>query len=250
MDKSKELQIYCYTHKMPGYGLVDDEYHTPLHVGKAEHPGTYVCELTDSTGDNISDRNYCFREVTGMYWLWKNNPDVKYIGTEHYRRRYDANPRDIIDWLDRTNGIIMLQSASIGAGTLFQQYGFGHSFYDINIIREIVAMKYPEYLGNFNDNVLLGCNSWISNLDTFNGICSFVFDIINAFIHEQRLDTKDSIIRHIQRHCEYKNAEYMDDYIQYQLGIFGFISERLVSMYVMHNFKNKIMVPPQVPGLK
>lgn len=43
MDKSKNLQIYCYTHKMPEYGLCDDYYHTPLHVGKENHivPGLY-----------------------------------------------------------------------------------------------------------------------------------------------------------------------------------------------------------------
>lgn len=45
--------------------------------------------IGDDTGDNISDKNREYCELTGIYWAWKNydklgNPD--YIGFMHYRR--------------------------------------------------------------------------------------------------------------------------------------------------------------------
>ena len=57
MKKSNKIQLYCYTHKIPEYGLVDDEIHTPVHVGKELHKNVVVCDVCDNTGDNISHLN-------------------------------------------------------------------------------------------------------------------------------------------------------------------------------------------------
>lgn len=51
--------------------------------------------IGDDTGDNISDKNRRYSELTGLYWAWKNydkigNPD--YIGLNHYRRQFLFNP--------------------------------------------------------------------------------------------------------------------------------------------------------------
>ena len=71
MEKSEQLQIYVLTHKIPPYGLPDDEYRTPIHCGKSLND-SFVCELGDDTGDNISCKNPWFVEDTGIYWVWKN----------------------------------------------------------------------------------------------------------------------------------------------------------------------------------
>ena len=62
-------------------GLLDSLSHTWLHSSMTG----------DDTGDNISDKNRNYSELTGIYWAWKNqnilnNPD--YIGFMHYRRQF------------------------------------------------------------------------------------------------------------------------------------------------------------------
>ena len=45
------------------------------------------CDLRDNTGDNISEENEEYSELTGYYWIWKNDTaDV--VGIEHYRRHF------------------------------------------------------------------------------------------------------------------------------------------------------------------
>ena len=43
--------------------------------------------IGDNTGDNISELNGLFCELTGLYWGWKNL-SADYIGLSHYRRLY------------------------------------------------------------------------------------------------------------------------------------------------------------------
>ena len=56
----------------------------PLQVGKTiSH---YDLDIQgDNTGDNISEKNPLYCELTGIYWLWKNTT-ADYKGLMHYRR--------------------------------------------------------------------------------------------------------------------------------------------------------------------
>ncbi len=58
----------------------------PVHVGSLGKPGIKGYQRDDQ-GENISDRNFTFCEMSGQYWAWKNlNAD--YIGQCHYRRYF------------------------------------------------------------------------------------------------------------------------------------------------------------------
>ena len=71
----------CY-HRENDYYLNNDLL-IPVFLGGSSHANSML--HYDNTGDNISDKNYLYCELTGTYWLWKNvQADVK--GLFHYRR--------------------------------------------------------------------------------------------------------------------------------------------------------------------
>ena len=70
------------------YWMPEDPIYLPVQVGaegKADLGYT-----PDNTGQNISDKNAFYCELTGLYWAWKNL-DAEYLGLAHYRRHF-VNP--------------------------------------------------------------------------------------------------------------------------------------------------------------
>lgn len=66
------------------YFSYEDDIITPIYVG-AKTNKENLKYLKDSTGDNISEKNENFCELTGIYWIWKN-VDADFYGMMHYRR--------------------------------------------------------------------------------------------------------------------------------------------------------------------
>lgn len=65
--------------------LPKDDVYLPIQVGKALHPDLDLGFQPDNTGENISEKNPYYSELTAIYWAWKNcNAD--FIGLVHYRR--------------------------------------------------------------------------------------------------------------------------------------------------------------------
>ena len=105
------------------------DYVFPLQVG-AERHHLRIADLMDNTGDNISDRNGNYSELTGLYWLWKNklcdqqapsavingesekggnekeeneeheNHERQYYGFGQYRRMLEFSTDDLLRLLD------------------------------------------------------------------------------------------------------------------------------------------------------
>lgn len=66
--------------------IIDDGIYMPIHVGK--EISTIDLGITgDNTGNNISNKNPIYCEMTALYWAWKNLK-ADYIGLCHYRRYF------------------------------------------------------------------------------------------------------------------------------------------------------------------
>ena len=77
-----DIKIYTLTHKK--FNVPPDTLYVPLQVGSEEKEDLgYLC---DNTGENISALNCYYSELTGLYWIWKNDHETEYVGTCHYRR--------------------------------------------------------------------------------------------------------------------------------------------------------------------
>ena len=80
MKEKNKLKIAVATHKK--FQMPTQAGYFPLHVGKSRHTQKLSEYVGDDTGDNISDKNPFFCELTGLYWLWKNT-DSEYVGMVH-----------------------------------------------------------------------------------------------------------------------------------------------------------------------
>lgn len=75
----------------------DPEFVTSVQVGSA-FADIKMAECIDKLGDNISNKNGDYSELTGLYWIWKNKikrQDDKYYGLAHYRRFLELSEDDL-----------------------------------------------------------------------------------------------------------------------------------------------------------
>lgn len=210
-----DTRIYVMTHKK--IDAIPDDMYIPLHVGRAgKEDFGYV---GDDTGDHISEKNAVWCELTGIYWLWKN-VDCDNIGICHYRR-YFTREEKLLDqpYVEETlekHSIIVPNSSCVKEEKdVYDHYARRHAAKDLDICRETLFEKYPEYVGAFDiamQTILVSIgNMWITRKTIFDRYCSWLFDIL--FEVEKRLD--------------------YSDYDAYQARVIGFLAERLFRVWLL-----------------
>ena len=75
-----------------------------IQAGAAFAKNRLDCSFYDNDGENISNKNRQFCELTVLYWLWKNCA-TEWIGPEHYRRRFIL-PEDWTSRLGHVDAIL------------------------------------------------------------------------------------------------------------------------------------------------
>lgn len=80
------------------------EYIYPIQVGAA-NCDIRIADITDDRGDNISEKNVNYSELTGLYWVWKNKlcnsgtsdgENGQYYGLAQYRRMLVFSDDDLL----------------------------------------------------------------------------------------------------------------------------------------------------------
>ncbi len=213
-----KIRIYAMTHKRFDESNID--LYKPLFVGAAGKDNTYGY-LRDDEGDNISSKNCYYSELTGIYYIYKNVTDVDIIGTCHYRRYLvddnDSllNKEQIVGFLEEYDCIT---SKCLNLNYTYY-YGFSenHKPYYLDETRKVISRIYPDYLEDYdrlvNDKGTFFGNIMIARRELFCNYCKWLFDIL--------FELEDNIV--------------IEEEDSYHRRIFGFISEFLWYLWVVHN---------------
>ena len=235
-------KIFIVTHK--ALPIINNELYKPIQVGCADSIPNII---RDNTGEEISSKNENFCELTASYWIYKNVEDCQFVGICHYRRFFNFSPsrqkkiavKDFkktqtykasaektdkkISSILQNHDCIMIRAYDIKDGLSVSYYNsHGHRKSDWDTTIEIIKEFYPEYSNSvtrFLDNegkFHIG-NMMITTKEKWNNYHEWLFSIL--FELEKRIEIPTDSI---------------------QKRVFGYISERIINLYVYHNkFKIK-----------
>ncbi len=178
------VKIVVAAHK--AYTMPDDPIYAPVQVGAALS-NTDLGFVRDDGGDNISELNPSFCELTGLYYAWKNI-DADYLGLVHYRRHFTMGKEvltgaELEPYLGKILAFVP-KKQHYYIETLESHYAHTHYAEHLTVTREIIAEKYPDYLDAY-DHVLRQRSGHMFNMmvlekSLFDAYCAWLFDVLFA----------------------------------------------------------------------
>ena len=221
------IKIVIAAHK--NYTMPADPMYLPLHVGK-EISNVELPFPGDNSGIHISAKNPHYCELTALYWAWKNL-DADYIGLAHYRRHFCLKKPGLFckekfskiltsseaEKLLLNYDILLPKQRNYLIETNYSHFVHAHPAESLALTEKVLEEKYPSYLPAYhlvmNRTKAHRFNMMIMKKERFDDYCSWLFDIL--FDVEQQID--------------------LSRYDAYNQRLFGFISERLLDVYLEAN---------------
>ncbi len=213
------IKIIVATHKK--YRMPDDKLYLPIQAGAALAPPVgFTC---DNIGENISEKNPNYCELTALYWAWKNL-DAEYIGIVHYRRHFCLK-RSRGKWesiltneqaqkLCSENSIILPEKRRYFIETNYSHYIHAHKKEGLDLAEKVIAEKYPQFSSAYkkvmNRTSAHMFNMMIMKRDKLEEYCYFLFDVLSET--EKRLD--------------------ISGYDKSEARVFGYIGEVLLDVWL------------------
>jgi len=203
--------------------MPNDGFYLPVHVGHALNPKDLGFQ-PDDEGDNISNMNPSYCELTAQYWAWKNL-DAEVIGLSHYRRYFTGsqlgpNGKGILSSVESEQlleryDIVLSRPRNYMVETIDSHYRNGHYGSDLDVLRSEITTNYPDFLPAY-DRVFSGrklslYNMFLMRRDEFDAYCTWLFAILKNV--EQQIDN--------------------DSRTQYQQRTFGYLGERLLNVWAV-----------------
>lgn len=194
----------------------EPDWEIPLQVG-ASLSAERLCDIRDNIGDNISEKNPQYCELTGLYWIWKHDR-AEYKGICHYRRHFCLSKEDI-DALPSSDVDVILTTPVVNFPDVKSVYCHDHAETDWTAMEAAVKRLAPEYEEDLRflgrSRYYYAYNMFLARREIFDNYCQWLFPILD--------------------YCEKNCAVHKD---RYQERFIGFLAERLMSVYFMHHEKN------------
>ena len=217
----KQIRILAACHKP--YPVPGEAFCLPVEVGAALHDKPIPGFTPDNTGENISEKNTNYCELTALYWAWKNL-DADAVGLVHYRRYFAKGrlSKQIADEADFRKAlekapVILPVKRHYWIETNYSQYIHAHHEQDLTVTRQVLAERCPEYLAVYDREMAKRSghrfNMLVMQKDRFDAYCAWLFSVL--FEIENRLD--------------------ISGYDAYSARVFGFIAERLLDVWIGTN---------------
>ena len=224
----KNIKILVATHKkykMPS----DTNMYLPIHVG---------CEgkknlgfQGDNSGENISDLNPYYCELTGLFWAWKNL-ECDYLGLVHYRRYFTKKAgsyndsinidavildKDDIEKMLEVSNVIVPKKRKYYIETLYSHYAHTLDGSHLDLARKMIEEKNPEYLASF-DKVMKQRSGYMFNMfimkkELADDYFTWLFPILDSMY--ECMDLSDST--------------------PFEARLFGRVSELLFNVWLVKN---------------
>lgn len=211
------VKIFVCTHK--SFDPPKDPIYIPLHVGKKGKED--LGYLGDDTGDEISEKNPYYSELTGLYWAAHNCFDAEIKGSCHYRRYLinengKAYTKEEIETILQEYDLMTTKTLSLRS-TYYDGFAADHNLKDLVLAGEVLKEKYPEYYDTFEEmvhqNKTYFGNMIICKSELFDAYIDWLFSIF--FEMEPKMD--------------------FTGYDNYRKRVYGFISEFLLKVYCVVN---------------
>ena len=229
-------EIYVVSHK--DIRMPEGNIYIPVQVGPAKDD--FSGFVRDNTGENISEKNPNYCELTAQYWAWKNRKaDVK--GLVHYRRLFSKGKRmlgaslekkyenildekTLVDIMEKHDAILP-KKRNYYIETLWSHYEHSHKIEGLEETRKVIAEKYPDYLIKF-DEVMKRRSAHMFNMiiakdKVFSAYSEWLFDVLGEV--EKRVD--------------------ISGYSVSEARIFGYISELLMDVWIEQNQIDYVELP-------
>ncbi len=197
-------------------------YEKLLQVGAALTDKKLDTDCFDNVGDNISERNTQFCELTGLYWIWKHAAE-DVVGLCHYRRHFTV-PEDWLERMEANDIDIILPLPLYVRPSIEGNFRSRHIPYNWDYMLEYLkgncADDYMTASNFFKETSLyFPCNMFIMRRGALNELCSWMFPILFAVAEKGGI---------------------LED--NYQNRYPGFISERLITYFFdKHRDKYKVV---------
>lgn len=238
--RKSKIWVVVATHK--AFDMPKDKMYIPLHVGaegKTDENGNPL-DLgfqKDNAGENISEKNAQFCELTGLYWAWKNL-DSDYIGLVHYRRHFQGVGRkskndDLFEQVLSYKQlrpflgdvkVIVPKKRHYYIETLEQHYAHNHFIKELDTAKEVMIEKYPEYKDAYDKAIHRTWgymfNMMILSKDLLDEYCTWLFDIL--FEMTDRLN---------------KESEGSEELSSFENRFPGRVSERIFNVWLEYQLE-------------